>query len=105
VPEKYPLADCVGLDWDEANVQKNWGRHRVTPEEAEEIFFNYPLVIRSDVHHSKLEKRYYALGQTSIERYLFAAFTIRRKLIRIISVRDMNSREQNAYVHHKEKNT
>jgi hypothetical protein len=28
-------------------------RHRVTPEEAEEGFFNEPLVIHSDVQHSK----------------------------------------------------
>ena len=90
----HPLDDCVGFDWDEANAQKNWERHRVTPEEAEEVFFNEPLVVRSDVRHSQREKRYYALGQTSFGRYLFVAFTIRRKLIRVISVREMNRREQ-----------
>jgi len=102
---KSPLDECIRFDWDEANIQKNWERHQVTLEEAEEIFFREPLVVRSDVHHSRSEKRHYALGQTTIGRYLFAAFTVRRKLIRIISVRDMNRREHNAYVQYEEKNT
>jgi uncharacterized protein len=94
---KDPLDACAGFEWDEANAQKNWERHRVTQEEAEDLFFNEPLVIRSDVRHSSEEKRYYALGRTSRGRYLFAAFTIRRSLLRIISVRDMNRKERNVY--------
>ena len=97
-----PLEDCTGFDWDESNAQKNWERHQVTPEEAEDIFFNQPLVVRGDVRHSKAEKRYYALGQTSRGRHLFVAFTIRRKLIRVISVRDMNRREEESYGKHQE---
>ena len=100
---KDPLDACIGFDWDEANAPKNWERHGVTPEEAEDMFFNTPLVVRGDVRHSKREKRYYALGQTGAGRYLFAAFTIRRSLLRVISVRDMNQRERDAYAHHEEK--
>jgi len=92
-----PLEQCVGFDWDEANAQKNWDRHHVTPEEAEDVFFREPLVVRGDVRHSKTEQRYYALGQTRQERRLFVAFTIRRKLIRVISVRDMNRNETETY--------
>jgi uncharacterized protein len=97
---KDSLNACTGFDWDEANAHKNWERHRVTPEEAEDIFFNEPLVVRGDVRHSKREKRYYALGQTGDGRYLFVAFTIRGPLLRVISVRDMNQREKEAYAHH-----
>ena len=97
-----PLASCIGFDWDDGNIQKNWERHRVTPEEAEDLFFNEPLVVRSDVEHSRRERRHYALGRTSPGRRLFAAFTVRRKLIRVISVRDMNIREQEAYKRHEE---
>ena len=78
------------------------GRHQVTPEEAEDVFFNEPLVIRSDVRHSKQEKRYYALGQTSGGRCLFVAFTIRHSLLRVISVRDMNRKEREAYAKREE---
>ena len=92
-----PLEHCIGFDWDEENAVKNWERHQVTTEEAEDVFFNDPLVVRSDLRHSKSEKRYYALGQTRATRHLFVAFTIRRKLIRVISVRDMNRNEASAY--------
>ena len=61
------------------------------------VFFNEPLVVRSDVRHSEREKRYYALGQTAEERYLFVSFTIRRALLRVISIRDMNRKVRAAY--------
>jgi uncharacterized DUF497 family protein len=97
-----PLETCVGFNWDEANTHKNWERHQVTPEEAEDIFFHEPLVVRSDVGHSRSKKRYYALGQTANGRGLFVAFTIRRKLIRVISARDMNRNETESYGKHEE---
>ena len=34
-----PLENCTGFDWDEANTVKIWERHRLTPAEAEDIFF------------------------------------------------------------------
>lgn len=97
---KDPLAVCIGFDWDEVNLVKNWERYGVTPEEAEDIFFHDPFVLRSDMVHSRHEKRYFALGQTGRGRRLFAAFTVRRKLIRVISVRDMTKREIEAYERH-----
>jgi len=97
-----PLENCTGFDWDDANAHKNWERHRVTPEEAEETFFREPFVVRRDLRHSKREKRYYALGQTGTGRRLFVVFTVRRKLIRVISVRDMNGNENATYQRHEE---
>jgi uncharacterized DUF497 family protein len=93
-----PLDGCIGFDWDEHNSAKNWDLHGVTPEEAEDIFFQEPFILRSDVKHtSKQEKRYYALGRTGRGRALFLAFTIRRKLIWVISVRDMTRKELETY--------
>jgi len=89
-----PLENCTGFDWDDANTHKNWERHKVTPEEAEDVFFHEPLIVRSDVRHSKHEKRYYALGRTNVGRCLFVVFAQRRSLIRIISARDMNRNEK-----------
>jgi len=97
-----PLGECIGFDWDESNTVKNWDRHRITPEEAEDVFFHEPLVVRGDVGHSSREKRYRAIGRTSRGRLLFVAFTIRRKLIRVISVCDMNRRETEEYKRHEE---
>jgi uncharacterized protein len=101
VAQRLDILDaCSGFEWDEANANKNWERHRVSPEEAEAVFFNEPLVVRSDVRHSRREKRYYALGRTEGGRRLFVAFTVRRSLVRVISVRDMNRRERDAYAQH-----
>jgi len=92
-----PLDGCVGFDWDDGNVEKNWELHRVTFWEAEEVFFNEPLVVRTDRQHSQTEPRFLALGQSDAGRLLFISFTVRHSLIRIISVRDMNRREARAY--------
>ncbi|MGH9599543.1 MAG: BrnT family toxin [Terracidiphilus sp.] len=100
-----PLALCTGFDWDEINAAKNWERHRVTPEEAEDIFFHDPLVLRSDVAHSKREKRHWALGRTARDRKLFVAFTIRRKLIRVVSAREVSRRELEEYGRHEKRDS
>jgi len=88
VDRNDPLDDCTGFEWDDANADKNWER------QAEAVFFNEPFVVQNDVRHSHGEERYYALGQTDGGRLLFVAYTIRRDLIRVISVRNMNRREQ-----------
>src|SRR5438067_2757710 len=88
------LAQCEGFDWDDGNIGKNREKHRITDWECEEIFFNRPLALGSDVAHSKSEPRYYSLGQTDRGRPLSVSFTVLNKLIRPISVREMNSRER-----------
>ena len=100
-----PLSECIGFDWSDANTPKNWERHQVTPEEAEDVFFNELLIARSDLRHSKREKRYYALGQTASDWRLFVSFTIRHKLIRVISVRDINHKEQEIYDKHEKRDS
>jgi len=97
-----PLSDCIGFEWDESNVVKNWERHHVTPEEAEDAFFHDPFIVRQDTKHSPKEVRYRALGTTSRGRLLMMAFIVRRKRVRVISVRDMNRREAQEYKRHEE---
>lgn len=87
----------MGFEWDSGNVEKNWHLHRVAFWEAEEVFLNEPLVLRSDPKHSGSEPRYLALGQTDGGRLLFVSFTVRHPLIRVISARDMNHKEARAY--------
>jgi len=91
------LDSCSGFQWDEGNLDKNWVLHRVAFWEAEEIFFNQPLILRSDPGHSSSESRYLALGRTDSGRHLFVSFTVRLSLLRIISARDMTRREFQAY--------
>jgi len=92
-----PLLECNGFEWDEGNKEKNWISHQVTSSECEEMFFNQPLVVADDTLHSKRENRYYALGQTNTGRLLFISFTIREKLMRVISARDMSRKERKVY--------
>ena len=94
------LQKCTGFEWDAHNADKIRQKHQVTPSECEEIFFNRPLVVDDDVRHSGQETRFYALGHTNAGRTLFAVFTIRHNLIRVISARDMNRKERKVYQAH-----
>jgi uncharacterized DUF497 family protein len=91
------FAECEGFQWDAANAGKIWERHQVAPTESEEVFFNRPLVVSDDEKHSATEGRLYALGQTDSARLLFVAFTMRGRLIRVISARDMSRTERRIY--------
>ena len=91
------LPEFEGFDWDEGNIDKNWLSHQVTPQEAEQVFFNRPLIIAEDAKHSRAERRYLALGQTDADRPLFIAFTMRERRIRVISARDMHRKEREVY--------
>ena len=95
--ESVSVREFKGFDWDEGNVDKNWDSHRVSPHEAEQVFFNHPLIVADDVNHSGTERRYFVLGQTDDNRALFVAFTLQRDLIRAISARDMSRGERKAY--------
>lgn len=89
--------DWEGFDWDRGNIGKNWVGHRVSDSECEQVFFNQPLITLPDIKHSSQEGRFYALGQTDAGRYLFVVFSVRRKLVRVISARDMNRKERKEY--------
>lgn len=89
--------DIGGFDWDEANLNKNWNKHKVSHIECEELFFNEPIIIKPDYTHSHKEFRFIMLGKTDLGRYLFVIFTIRKDKIRVISARDMSRKERRIY--------
>lgn len=97
--------DIEGFDWDDGNSNKNWFGHEVTDAECEELFANRPIIVALDVRHSKGEVRHTALGHTHNGRWLFAAFTVRNSLIRVITYRDMNNREVRRYEEEIKRNT
>ncbi len=94
---KDKISNCKGFEWDEGNPGKNWHLHRVIDSECEDVFFSLPLIAAADAKHSNREKRFFALGRTSNNRWLFIAFTVRENLIRVISACDMTKREQRKY--------
>jgi len=93
------LDDAVGFDWDKGNSLKNADKHGVNQAEAEQIFFNVPLLVLEDGRHSSQEPRFHVLGQTDEGRLLHITFTLRRQgtLIRVISARDMHRKEREIY--------
>lgn len=92
------VEDIQGFDWDDGNRTKNMHSHGVSIQESEQIFFNTPLIISQDVvHSSHHETRFAALGKTDEGRVLAIFFTVRTKLIRVISARAMSKKEQKVY--------
>ncbi len=89
----------IGFEWDSGNSRKSELKHSVTQGEAEEVFFNTPLLINLDERHSNDERRFLALGATNNERVLAVIFTLRQEetLIRVISARDQHRRERSVY--------
>jgi uncharacterized DUF497 family protein len=92
------LAQITGFDWDSGNARKN-EKHGVNQPEAEEVFFNQPLLLLDDLRHRDQEARYHALGKTLDGRRLHVTFTLRNRgtRIRVISARDMHRKERSIY--------
>jgi uncharacterized DUF497 family protein len=92
------LSKITGFDWDDGNARKN-EKHGVSMAEAEQIFFNDPLLLLQDEKHSQSESRVHALGKTDEERLLHITFTLRHagEKIRVISARDMHKKERMIY--------
>lgn len=92
------LTHIAGFDWDRGNARKN-DKHGVSAAEAEQAFFNQPLLLLPDAGHSREEARFHALGKSDSGRALHVTFTLRGggKLIRVISARDMHRKERTIY--------
>ena len=89
----------TGFDWDVGNERKSTKKHAVSRFEAEQLFFNQPLLVLADIKHSQNEERFHALGRTDDARLLHITFTLRsvKTLIRVISARDMHRKERVIY--------
>ena len=96
VPLGQLLASLEGFQRDEGNSDKNWRRHRVSQLEAEQVFFNRPVVAPAAPRQG-MEQRFFVLGQTDAGRGLAVVFTVRGKLVRVISARPMSRRERRVY--------
>ena len=86
------------IERDTGNSRKSADKHGVSQAEAEQVFFNDPLVL-ADLAHSGSEARFHALGRTDEARLLHVTFTLRGggARIRVISARAMHRRERRIY--------
>mgnify|MGYP001773206697 CR=1 FL=1 len=78
------------FEWDETN-RRHLTRHRVDPEEAEEVFVGRVYLRRT---HSG---RYLAYGKTLDGRYLLVVFELRGTTARVVTARDMTPKEKRLY--------
>lgn len=84
------------FDWDEDNVAHLWERHRVLPEEVEEVFAG-PFRWRRG-RTVKGVQYYVGLGQTQSGRYLAVIFQIKKPcIVRVASSRPMSRTERKWY--------
>ena len=92
------LLQVTGFDWDDGNARKN-DKHGVSMAEAEQVFFNAPLLLLEDAVHSQQEPRIHVLGAANAARALHITCTLRQSgtLIRVISARDMHRKERAVY--------
>lgn len=89
--------EAISFEWDKGTLDKNWEKHGVTNQEAEEVFFLEPRFLFEDAGHSLSERRHLLWGVTARGRKLSVIFAVRNNRVRIISARDMSRKERNAY--------
>ncbi len=92
------LTKITDFEWDDGNARKN-DKHGVATAEAEQVFFNEPLLLIADIKHSQGELRFHALGKTDEGRSLHITFTLRNdgERLRVISARDIHRKERTIY--------
>ena len=93
----FDVSKIQGFNWDRWNLNKSYKKHGITVEEAEEIFLDEEFGYERDIKHSQTEKRFIGIGRTGSGTVLFVVFTVRGRLIRIISVRKANKKERKKY--------
>ena len=88
-----------GFEWDAGNARKSADKHGVSQSEAEQVFFNKPLLLFDDERHSTVELRFHAYGKSDDGRHMQVSFMLRNngRLVRVISARNMSLKERAVY--------
>ena len=88
----------LNFTWDVRKNAENKGKHGVSFEEAQTVFFDENAMKFFDPDHSQDEDRFIMLGVSIRLRVLVVCHCHRQgKSVRIISVRKANSREERDY--------
>ena len=90
------------FEWDDAKAAINRRDHKITFEQAREVFTDPFIIEWIDEAQDENEPRYSALGMVD-NRLLFVAYTMRGQAIRIISARRAEPFERRRY--HEENQT
>ena len=85
------------FEWDPEKARENEQKHDVTFLEASEVFGDDQSSSVRDPDHSVGEERYLIFGVSKQGKHLVVSYTERDERIRLISARQMTSRERKAY--------
>jgi len=86
----------VLFEWDDHKAAQNVAKHGVPFEYAARVFLDLHRLESQDTRRDYAEERWLVLGK--IEERIFAvAYTPRGPIIRLISARKANEREQRKY--------
>jgi uncharacterized protein len=85
--------------WDESKNRVNRRKHGISFEEAKTVFYDENAREYFDPDHSEEENRFILLGMSARLRVLVVCHCFRERelVIRIISARQANRQEQEAY--------
>ena len=84
--------------WKEVFVDKLEHKHRVMPDEVEQVLFSKPFIRRAEKGRVQGEDVYVAYGQTTAGRYLVVFFILKYQTAALpISARDMTQAERRYY--------
>jgi len=84
------------FEWDIVKAEQNLAKHGVTFDYATRVFLDPNWIDRADRRRDYIEERRIALGKIE-ERVFFVAYTLRKDVLRLISARRANPREQRRY--------
>ena len=90
------------FEWDPSKAQRNARDHKVTFEEAVEVFSDADALSQYDTEHSDGEDRWITLGMDQAGRLLVVCHTFQeitgvRARVRIFSARKATRRERKQY--------
>ena len=84
--------------WKEVFVDKLEQKHRVMPDEVEQVLFSKPFIRRAEKGRVQGEDVYVPYGQTAAGRYLVVFFILKYQTAALpISARDMTHAERRYY--------
>jgi uncharacterized DUF497 family protein len=99
---KFTGNPYIDFEWDDAKAAINRRIHKITFEQARDVFTDPFIVEWIDDGQGQNEQRFSALGMVE-NRLLFVAYTVRGHAIRIISARRAEPFERRRY--HEENQT
>lgn len=85
------------FEWDPQKAEVNFAKHGVSFSEAATVFGDPLAITYFDSVHSINEDRYLTFGTTASGRYVVVVHTDRFETTRIITARQMTSRERTQY--------